>query len=411
MDLANQIAALRKKCGFSQEELGEKMGVSRQAVSKWESGKAVPELEKLKELSRIFGVSLGELLQPEDSYQQKEQDFLAAGEENWLPRPAVPAKRKVYIAIFCAISACILILSAATIYMQAQIQGLNGQLKRIQNDLSGMRPEWEMAIGSLQAKIEESLQKSDSAISEYHYDVLSFLPIHKQVRVKFSVTPKLCTENTQMVLTFSGADFEPITLENITRDGSVFWGTVSLPVSHAIRVSAAFLENGESASEELETIYGLDDYLLTVTSSFQGEMTQYAIIDQSNGSLAINGSLVVEARMPDSTYGALKNYPDSGTVKLYKDGKVFRSYELNFYENGTKPNYDQGGSAVSEFLTSVAAAVPMEEIFRNEEWRKITIEVTVTDRFGIQYKQTAYSFGEEEKPGALNETEILYPTK
>lgn len=48
MELAAQIAALRKKHGFSQEELGEKLGVSRQAVSKWESGQAVPELEKLK---------------------------------------------------------------------------------------------------------------------------------------------------------------------------------------------------------------------------------------------------------------------------------------------------------------------------------------------------------------------------
>ncbi len=410
MDLANQIATLRKKCGFSQEELGEKMGVSRQAVSKWESGKAVPELENLKELSRIFGVSLSELLQLEDSYQQKEGDFFPVG-ENQLSRPAALAKRKGYIATFCVIIGCILILTATTIYMQAQIQGLNGQLKRIQNDLSGIRPQWETAIGSLQAKIEDSLKKSDSAISEYHYDVLGFQPIRKQVQVKFSVTPKLCTENTQMTLTFSGADFEPITLENITRDGSVFWGTVSLPVSHAIRVSVAFSENGESVSEELETIYGLDNHLLTVTSSFQGEMTQYAIIDQSNGTLAINGSLLVETRMPDSMYLALANYPDSGTVKLYKDGKVFRSYELDFYENGTKPNYDQGNSAVSEFLTSVAAAVPMEETFRNGEWEQITIEVTVVDRFGIQYKQTVHSFGEEENPGALNETEILYPTK
>lgn len=48
MELAEQIAALRKKHGFSQEELGEKLGVSRQAVSKWESGQAVPGTGKIK---------------------------------------------------------------------------------------------------------------------------------------------------------------------------------------------------------------------------------------------------------------------------------------------------------------------------------------------------------------------------
>ena len=62
MGLAEMIAKLRKKCGFSQEELGEKLDVSRQAVSKWESGQAVPELEKLKEMCRIFEVSMDELL-------------------------------------------------------------------------------------------------------------------------------------------------------------------------------------------------------------------------------------------------------------------------------------------------------------------------------------------------------------
>lgn len=412
MDLANQIAALRKKCGFSQEELGEKLGVSRQAVSKWESGKAVPELENLKELSRIFGVSLSELLQLEESCQQKPQGhFSVEEEEKSFSLITVPAKRKRQAVFSGVMIGCIFILAAMTVYMQAQIQELSKQLQIIQSDLSGIRSQWETVIGSLHTKIEGSLEKQDSVISEYHCDVLGFRPISKQVQVKFSVVPKVCTENTQMTLTFSGPDFEPIILENIAREGSVFGGTVSLPVSHEIRVSATFLENGERISEELDTIYGLDHHLLTVTASFQGEMTQYAMIDQSNRTLAINGSLVVEAQMPDSTYPALANYPESGTVKLYKDGKIFRSYEMDFYENLTKPDYDQGGTAVSEGYTMVSAAVPMGETFPVGEWQQIAIEITVVDRFGIQYKQTAYSFGTEEEPGHLNETEILYPTK
>lgn len=61
MDLGEKISALRKKAGFSQEKLAELMDVSRQAVTKWESGKANPDTENLIRLAGIFGVSLDEL--------------------------------------------------------------------------------------------------------------------------------------------------------------------------------------------------------------------------------------------------------------------------------------------------------------------------------------------------------------
>lgn len=62
MDLADKIIALRKKKGWSQEELAEKTGVSRQAVSKWEGAQSVPDLSKILLLSEIFEVSTDYLL-------------------------------------------------------------------------------------------------------------------------------------------------------------------------------------------------------------------------------------------------------------------------------------------------------------------------------------------------------------
>lgn len=66
MKLSEKIYACRKKAGLSQEALAEKLGVSRQAVSKWETGEAVPELEKLLRLSQAFGVSTDWLLSEEE---------------------------------------------------------------------------------------------------------------------------------------------------------------------------------------------------------------------------------------------------------------------------------------------------------------------------------------------------------
>ncbi len=65
MILADKMIALRKRAGWSQEELAEKMGVSRQSVSKWEGAQSMPDLDKILALSRIFGVSTDYLLKDE----------------------------------------------------------------------------------------------------------------------------------------------------------------------------------------------------------------------------------------------------------------------------------------------------------------------------------------------------------
>lgn len=62
MKLSEKLHSLRKKSGLSQEELAEKLDVSRQAISKWESGVSVPESEKLIVISSYFNVSVDYLL-------------------------------------------------------------------------------------------------------------------------------------------------------------------------------------------------------------------------------------------------------------------------------------------------------------------------------------------------------------
>lgn len=65
MKLADKIIKLRKQLGWSQEELAEKMSVSRQSVSKWESATSIPDMNKIIKLSEIFSVSTDFLLKDE----------------------------------------------------------------------------------------------------------------------------------------------------------------------------------------------------------------------------------------------------------------------------------------------------------------------------------------------------------
>ena len=59
MTIGQRVAQKRKELGLSQEALGDTLGVSRQSIYKWESDSALPEIDKLIALSRLFGVSVG----------------------------------------------------------------------------------------------------------------------------------------------------------------------------------------------------------------------------------------------------------------------------------------------------------------------------------------------------------------
>ena len=61
MELGKQIYELRRKANLSQEQLAEKVGVSRQTISKWELGETAPDIKQAQVLSQVFGVSLDEL--------------------------------------------------------------------------------------------------------------------------------------------------------------------------------------------------------------------------------------------------------------------------------------------------------------------------------------------------------------
>ncbi len=67
MKLHEKIYYCRKKAGYSQEEMAEKLGVSRQAVSKWETGEAVPELAKFSAVAKLFNVTTDWLLCDDES--------------------------------------------------------------------------------------------------------------------------------------------------------------------------------------------------------------------------------------------------------------------------------------------------------------------------------------------------------
>lgn len=123
MILAEKVMALRKKNGWSQEELAEKLNISRQSVSKWESGASLPDIDKIIAMSGLFGVSTDYLLkeeleqeQPsetEDVYEGRQERAVSLEEANGIMGLARKlAGRFAFAAALCVLSPIPLIVMA-----------------------------------------------------------------------------------------------------------------------------------------------------------------------------------------------------------------------------------------------------------------------------------------------------------
>ena len=125
MDFGSKLAALRKAQGWNQEELAARMEVSRQAVSKWESGQSLPEMEKVLQLCDLFHVSTDTLLRPEQSAEtQQPGKVLVSGQQaqDYLDARAKAGKQIAAATLLCVLSPiCMLALTA-----QAEVRKLAG---------------------------------------------------------------------------------------------------------------------------------------------------------------------------------------------------------------------------------------------------------------------------------------------
>lgn len=113
MSLATNLATLRKKHGLTQMDLAEKLNVSRQAISRWEVGAAVPSTDNLKTLSDLYGVSVDDILKGETASVPQSSDLSDSPPET-LSSHRSNKKSKI-------IFACVLILLALAVAIVASV--------------------------------------------------------------------------------------------------------------------------------------------------------------------------------------------------------------------------------------------------------------------------------------------------
>lgn len=151
MKLSEKIYRHRKQLGISQEELADRLGVTRQAVSKWELGSSLPELETVVALARTFGVSTDYLLSEEEPIHQPEEELPPAqsAARDWLDR--LPGVIGSFVKRYGWLSGVYLAVSGGMMTLLGIVVKIitNSMVKGFQNSVDSMFDAFQGQTGNM----------------------------------------------------------------------------------------------------------------------------------------------------------------------------------------------------------------------------------------------------------------------
>lgn len=268
MTLGERIQALRKDAGLSQEELGEKLGVARQSVSKWESDTTIPELDKLIAMSKLFHISVGALLGLEESEgadrELTDRELAAleeiarklaqtkAGEET----PEEPPKKRRWPKVLAALAVLV-----AGVALMNRISSLENQLGNLQYNVSNIQNTVSREIGSISSQVRDILEEQNSVTAGKNYEVADMDLLNGTVTFALTATPREYKEGMRAVFSATGPDFEAVEVPGVLGAGQTFTAELTCPLTDDIALSVGFVSDGTTVNQEL----GRENYLLSQT--------------------------------------------------------------------------------------------------------------------------------------------------
>lgn len=258
MTMGQRIAQRRKLLNLSQEAFGEKMGVSRQAISKWEADGAVPEIDKLIAMSKLFGVTVGWLLGTENGEEPARAEEFSEAQlkmvEEIVKRYQPPAqKKRNWVPVFC-VAAMVLALLVGNFgsYVNSAITGIHAQMESLYTYYSTIYGQ----LYSVSQRLDE-LAAGERLLTEYSLEAEGS-PDLTGATVHFTATPRQMQpgEEAWLSVRLDGAEVARV---QCTTDGSLYRADVELPaVDGHTYYFQVVRGNGESSQEPLTKANGCD---------------------------------------------------------------------------------------------------------------------------------------------------------
>ena len=339
MTVGQRIAQKRKELGLSQEALGEQLGVSRQAIYKWESDATLPEIEKLISLSRIFSVSVGWLLgeeeretAPEEGKELTEEQLRMVEEIvgrylDAMPEPEPPRRRRWPAVLFLVAAVAVIVVF---VKLFDRLDRVTGNYNSLQNSISNISSSVNIQINSIANRVEEILHQQNELTAEWGTEIKHIDIPANTVTFRIRVVPKTYREG--MTATFvarSGEETVETSVE--VGAGNAFDGEITCTLTDEIDLTVVFV-TGDQRETQI-----LDKYEYLYSNTFPGVMFLGGglWLDERNGVLPADGEdkeHFFYDQDEDYLYGEWTARPVEIKVGLFKDQKLVQWYREEMRE-------------------------------------------------------------------------------
>lgn len=252
MTLGQRIQELRKQRGMSQEALGDALGVSRQAVSKWEGDNGIPELDTLIAMSRLFEVTVGQLLGVEEATEQKyetakeadedKEDHVEAVLRRYVEQTTKKDDRPWISRWGWAVSAAI-ILTTAFLVMFAQLGSLRSTVRLLRSDLSNLQVDvsnnQSNLTGTIRNTIYDVLAEEANLLSTFEWEIVDFDLDNQTATLRFDATMKeyAAGSRLQFCAAWTKVDDTEGKTDGDWVEGPNFQSEITLPLNHNTVIS------------------------------------------------------------------------------------------------------------------------------------------------------------------------------
>ena len=385
MTIGQRIAQKRKELALSQEALGETLGVSRQSIYKWESDSALPEIDKLIALSRLFGVSVGWLLgvedaqaesaAPEDTGPEEHGELTEAQlkmveeivEQYLAAQPKTKPRRRwpwVLVGI-------VLFFTLFNLYEQMDVMRM--QNESIHNNISRVESSVYNQINGISNRVEEILKAQNDLTAEYGTEISSADLAQNTVTFSLQAVPKTFTEGMTAVFLADNGN-GPVEFPAVPSSGQAFTCEAVTGLTDSISLSVVFIaSDGTRQTQLLDTYEGLFSaslpYLTIRDYSLFGEETP-------NGTLTLKDTFVTTRNEPAKSFEGCPA-AEIAEVRL----GVFRNRKLlGWAEPCEQPENYHGDYTGEQFYR-----LPDLTIEQLTEEDTLYIAALVTDSYGRQF--------------------------
>ena len=306
MTTGQKIAARRKELELSQEALGDKLGVSRQTVYKWESDLSLPDIDKLVALSRLFQVPVGWLLGVEEEpepqsvdfspeqlklleeilgrYQRAEPEELSEGQrkqvEELVGRP--PKKRRRWPWVLA-----VLVIAVGGWTLFQRLDQMEQQYYDLANSVGNITYSVNSQIGSITDRVEEVLKAQNDLTADYGTQLVSADLASNTGTFSLRAVPKTYTPGMSVIFL---ADNGEETLEFPAREGEngTFTGEAACTLTDTITLSAVFVTGDTRQTQLLDQYVDLySDSLPQIDVNSLLSIFEVEEYDQGDGSFVI----------------------------------------------------------------------------------------------------------------------------